>query len=106
MRVKLLTLAAHRDAVTAVRWAQDSGTLLASAGNDRKVMLWDLAQVGKALSDEELEDGPAELLFIHAGHTAAVSDLAWNPAQNLTLASVSEDNILHVWQVSNSVFNF
>ena len=30
-------------------------------------------------SAEEAEDGPAELLFIHGGHTSKVNDISWNP---------------------------
>jgi hypothetical protein len=26
-----------------------------------------------------LNDGPPELLFVHGGHTAKVSDFSWNP---------------------------
>jgi len=39
-----------------------------------------------------------ELLFIHAGHTARVSDLAWNahPDDEWVIASVAEDNILQI----------
>lgn len=28
---------------------------------------------------DEAEDGPAELLFIHGGHTSKVNDISWNP---------------------------
>lgn len=41
-----------------------------------------------------LQDGPPELLFIHGGHTAKVSDLSWNEEEPWTMASVAEDNIL------------
>ncbi|KAJ1623038.1 hypothetical protein T492DRAFT_884248 [Pavlovales sp. CCMP2436] len=45
-------------------------------------------------SAEDAADGPSELLFIHAGHTAKISDLAWNPNDDWVIATVSEDNIL------------
>ena len=69
-------------------------------------MIWDLARIGKEQSEEEAEDGPPELVFIHGGHTSIISDFAWNPNEDLTLASVAEDNILQVWQISNSIFNY
>ena len=28
--------------------------------------------------EEQKEEGPAELLFVHAGHTAKVNDISWN----------------------------
>ena len=36
-------------------------------------------KIGEEQTAEEAEDGPAELLFIHGGHTSKVNDLAWNP---------------------------
>jgi hypothetical protein len=37
--------------------------------------------------------------FIHGGHTSKISDFAWNPNEPWVLASVSEDNIMQVWQM-------
>lgn len=49
-----------------------------------------------AQSPEDAEDGPPELLFIHGGHTAKISDFAWNGKDEWVVASVAEDNILQV----------
>ena len=49
-----------------------------------------------AQSPEDAEDGPPELLFIHGGHTAKISDFAWNAKDDWVVASVAEDNILQV----------
>ena len=38
----------------------------------------------------------AELLFIHGGHTAKISDFSWNPNDPWVICSVSEDNIMQV----------
>jgi WD40 repeat protein len=46
---------------------------------------------------EDAEDGPPELLFIHGGHTAKISDFAWNQQDDWVVASVAEDNILQIW---------
>lgn len=44
------------------------------------------------------------LQFIHGGHTAKISDFSWNPNEPWVICSVSEDNIMQVWQmVSNLV---
>ena len=47
------------------------------------------------------------MLFIHGGHTAKVSDFSWNPSEShhWTIASVAEDNILQIWQMSESIYN-
>lgn len=47
----------------------------------------------------DVDDGPPELLFVHGGHTAKISDFSWNANDQLVIASVSEDNILQVWQM-------
>ena len=47
-------------------------------------------------TNEDAEDGPPELLFIHGGHTSKISDFAWNPSDDWVVASVAEDNILQV----------
>lgn len=39
------------------------------------------------------------LQFIHGGHTAKISDFAWNPNDPWAICSVSEDNIMQVWQM-------
>lgn len=50
--------------------------------------------------------------FIHGGHTAKISDFSWNPNEPWVICSVSEDNIMQVWQMvrasrdnDNAVFN-
>ena len=47
-------------------------------------------------SAEDAEDGPPELLFIHGGHTAKITDFSWNPNDPWVICSVSEDNIMQV----------
>lgn len=56
--------------------------------------MWDLSRVGLEQTEEEKKDGPPELVFIHGGHTAKISDISWNQNERLAMASVSEDNIL------------
>ena len=53
-------------------------SVVATAGVDRRVIVWDLSRIGQEQTAEEAEDGPAELLFIHGGHTSRVNDIAWN----------------------------
>lgn len=56
------------------------------------------------MSDEDLKDGPAEMLFMHGGHTAKITDLSWNPNERIMVASVAEDNILQVWQIAREIY--
>ena len=57
------------------------------------------------LSEEDAADGPPELLFIHGGHTAKISDFAWNQNEPWIALSVAEDNIMQVWQMAENVYN-
>jgi hypothetical protein len=54
---------------------------------------------------EDAEDGPPELLFIHGGHTAKISDFSWNANDDWVIASVAEDNILQVWQMAEHLYD-
>lgn len=53
---------------------------------------------------EDAEDGPPELLFLHGGHTSKVSDFSWNQNDEWTIASVSEDNVLQVWNMAEEIY--
>jgi WD40 repeat protein len=79
-----------------VQWSPHNETILASSGTDRRLHVWDLSKIGEEQSAEDAEDGPPELLFIHGGHTAKISDFSWNPNDAWVICSVSEDNIMQV----------
>jgi histone-binding protein RBBP4 len=61
--------------------------------------------IGEEQTQDEAEDGPPELLFIHGGHTSKISDFAWNPNDPWVICSVSEDNIMQVWQMAENIYN-
>lgn len=74
----LHTLKGHTDEIYTANWANNSLSILASSGADRRVIIWDLSRIGNEQTIEDAEDGPPELLFIHGGHTNKVSDFTWN----------------------------
>lgn len=39
--------------------------------------------------------------FLHGGHVSKINDLDWNPSRDLCLASVEEDNYLHIYEIPN-----
>ena len=100
---KVHSFEGHKSGVYQLDWAPFSETILASCSSDRRVHVWDLSRIGEEQSPEDAEDGPPELLFIHGGHTAKVSDFSWNRNEEWVAASVSEDNILQIWQMVSPV---
>jgi histone-binding protein RBBP4 len=87
-----------------IGWAPDNPTILASCGADRRLNVWALHKIGDEQSAEDAEDGPPELLFVHGGHTSKISDFAWHPTYEFTIASVAEDNVLQIWQPAEEVW--
>ncbi|XP_020582018.1 histone-binding protein MSI1-like [Phalaenopsis equestris] len=94
----------HTGPVLQVEWSPHRETLLASSSEDKKLMLWDLCRIGDEQTEGDASDGPPELLFVHGGHTAKISEFSWNPEEPWVIASVAEDNILQVWQVAESIY--
>ncbi|XP_065906777.1 histone-binding protein RBBP4-like [Dysidea avara] len=105
LKMKLHSFESHKDEIFQVQWSPHNETILASSGTDRRLHVWDLSKIGEDQSPEDAEDGPPELLFIHGGHTAKISDFTWNPAEPWVICSVSEDNILQVWQMAENIYN-
>ena len=62
-------------------------------------------RIGDEQSEEDADDGPPELLFVHGGHTAKISELSWNPSEKWVVASVGEDNILQIWEMAESIYS-
>lgn len=58
-------------AIHCLEWSPFNAGVLASGGEDEKVCIWDLNRVGLGTSEE--------LVFVHGGHTAPISEIAWNP---------------------------
>jgi histone-binding protein RBBP4 len=104
VKCKLFSLRGHKEEVNQIKFSPMHGNLLASSSSDRRVNIWDLARIDKPQTDEEKKDGPPELLFMHGGHCAKISDISWNHNERLMMASCSEDNILQVWQLAYEIY--
>lgn len=104
LKLELHPFESHKDEIFQVQWSPHNETILASSGTDRRLNVWDLSKIGEEQSPEDAEDGPPEL-FIHGGHTAKISDFSWNPNEPWVMCSVSEDNIMQVWQMAENIYN-
>uniref|UniRef100_A0A914Y8E6 Probable histone-binding protein lin-53 n=1 Tax=Panagrolaimus superbus TaxID=310955 RepID=A0A914Y8E6_9BILA len=105
LRLKLHSFESHKDEIFQVQWSPHNETILASSGTDRRLHIWDLSKIGEEQTPEDAEDGPPELLFIHGGHTAKISDFSWNPNEPWVVCSVSEDNIMQIWQLADCIYS-
>lgn len=94
----------HADAVNQIAWSPHNEAILASSCAGRRLMVWDTKRIGEEQSSKDAEDGPPELLFIHGGHTSRVADFSWNPTEDFLFATVSDDNILQVWQMADHIY--
>ena len=103
LKQKLHSFTGHTEEVYQVQWSPHDETVLSSASTDRRMNVWDISKIGEEQSPEDAEDGPPELLFIHGGHTAKVTDFGWSPNEQWVVASVAEDNILQVWQMAENI---
>jgi len=104
LKSPIQTLRGHTDQVYNIEWAPFNESILASSSSDRRVGIWDLSRIGMEQTPEDAEDGPPELLFLHGGHTSKVSDFSWNKNDEWTIASVSEDNVLQVWNMAEEIY--
>lgn len=105
MKAKLHSFEGHTDEVFQIQWSPHNETVLGSCSADRRLRVWDLSKIGDEQSPEDAEDGPPELLFIHGGHTAKISDFSWNLNDPWVVASVAEDNVLQIWQMAENIYN-
>eukprot|EP01041_Mallomonas_annulata_P012346 gene12346-25976_t len=104
LKQKLHSFESHTGGVFQVQWSPFNETILGSCSADRRMMIWDLSRIGDEQNPEDAEDGPPELLFVHGGHTAKVSDFSWNENDHWVIASVAEDNVLQIWQMANNIY--
>ncbi|NOT76446.1 MAG: hypothetical protein HOP08_16080 [Cyclobacteriaceae bacterium] len=85
--VSLTVQTGHAAAINRLIYSPN-GALLASAGSDNRIVIWDIS-AGKQL-----------LTF--SGHTLKVNDISFHPNNNM-LASVSDDGRLILWDLAKGI---
>ncbi|XP_074570449.1 WD-40 repeat-containing protein MSI2-like [Curcuma longa] len=102
LTTSLHTCSGHVGSVAQVEWSPRHETIFASSAADKRLIIWDLNRIGDEQTADDAVYGPPEAFFVHAGHTAKISEFSWNPEEPWVIASMAEDNILQVWQMAES----
>lgn len=86
LEYKVADLNFHSDSITQLKWHPKYRSVLGSSSADRLVKIFNLANSSE------------KLLFSHEGHMLGVNDFDWSRHVDWMVASVSDDNSVHVWQ--------
>lgn len=97
----------HKQEVCGLKWSFDE-KMLASGGNDNKLMVWSLAAASGATSNDPQSTGDDTAgsrglpLYEFSDHNAAVKAVAWSPHQHGLLASGggTADRHIRFWNTS------
>ncbi|CAK7896449.1 chromatin assembly factor 1 subunit p50 [[Candida] anglica] len=81
--------------VTQAKWHHRHHNVLAASSTDKTVKIFDLAETNYESNDH--------VLFVHAGHMLGVNDLDWSLHDDWLMATVADDNSLHVWKPAASI---
>lgn len=93
----------HEGSITNLEFSSDQDGIVASSGDDRRIIIWDLAEIGSEQVPDDADDGSPEIMMIHAGHRSPVNDFSMNPNVPWLVASTEEDNVIQVWKCSNKL---
>lgn len=93
----------HEGAVTNLEFYAQQDGIIMSSGDDRRVIIWDLAEIGAEQVPDDADDGSPEVMMIHAGHRSPVNDFSMNPNIPWLMASTEEENIIQVWKCSSKL---
>lgn len=84
----------HQDSITRIKWHPNYHNILATSSVDKTVKIFDLGKY-KTYKDP--------LLFVHGGHMLGVNDFDWSLHDKWMVASVADDNSLHIWKPSYDI---
>ncbi|EEA07794.1 uncharacterized protein CMU_028680 [Cryptosporidium muris RN66] len=107
LQKRLHSMHGHNGQINRLHFLIEDEGLLASASSDMTISIWDLKKIGMEQRLDEIEDGVPELVFTHSGHTSPISDFSCMLIDNFSttsFVSVSEDNYLHIWNPSETIF--
>ncbi|CCK70366.1 Hat2p KNAG_0E00980 [Huiozyma naganishii CBS 8797] len=96
-------MSGHTDAVTSLDFSSQDDGIILSAGADKRVIIWDINDIGAEQVLEDAEDATSEVMMIHAGHRSPINDFAINPSIPWLVASAEEENIVQLWKCSHKL---
>ncbi|KAF2801588.1 WD40 repeat-like protein [Mytilinidion resinicola] len=102
---KIHSLEGHQDPVVNLEWHPHEDAILASSSYDRRICMWDVSMIGEEQTEEEAEDGPPELLFMHGGFTNRICDFSWNKNDPWVMLAAAEDNQLQIFRPARAIVN-
>lgn len=82
------TISSHTESITQVKWNPAIGAVFGVSSTDGTVGLYD-AEKGQ--------------LFSHTGHMLGVNDFDWLMHDAWMVASVSDDNSIHIWKPASNI---
>ncbi|KAB2578153.1 hypothetical protein BFW01_g767 [Lasiodiplodia theobromae] len=100
---KIHSFEGHTQAVMNLEWHPTDHSILASSSYDKRILMWDASKIGEEQTEEEAEDGPPELLFMHGGFTNSVCDFSWNKNDPWVMVAAAEDNQLQVFRPARTI---
>jgi histone-binding protein RBBP4 len=87
----------HKGAILNVKWNNIRSNIFASSGEDNKILIWDLTQIGEKNDNDDI---PSEMIFEHGGHLDKINDFDWNQNEDMMCASVDDMNNLQIWEIN------
>ena len=98
--LKLHSFIHHKNSILNVKWNNRRCNIFASSGEDNKILIWDLTQIGANIARDDNEEAPSEMIFEHGGHLDKINDFDWNQNEDMMLASVDDVNNLQIWEMN------
>lgn len=106
LNMKLHSITHATDYFNRISWSPHCSTILGASTTNRRIHVYEMERIFDTILPDEEQDGPSTLAFSHAGHTANVFDFDWNPNDPMVACSVSDDNVLQIWQMVRDFLNF
>ena len=99
----LHAMAGHTEAVTSLDFYGQQDGVIISGGADRRVIMWDIMEIGSEQVRDDAEDGSPEIMMVHAGHKSPINDVSINENIPWLVASAEEDNTVQIWKCSSKL---